>query len=243
MKITNKQIQETYIQGKRVYSNEISLTEASNIIAKATGMNEGSAYGYINIFMKIMQGAGYTRTINSYGTDYYLKNIKKDFGVEVFLTAIASIKKHLKYYEGVGKSSQPKIHNILKKHTEEIALSSIFNEISNNLRGQTLLSLSDNSEIRKSRLKVATKKPRELEVKTKVYIRNPDVVAEVLNRANGICEKCNSHAPFKRAKDNTPYLEVHHKIHLANGGDDTIENTLALCPNCHRELHYGSEST
>ncbi|CAB5502903.1 5-methylcytosine-specific restriction enzyme A [Bathymodiolus thermophilus thioautotrophic gill symbiont] len=243
MKITNEQIQETYIQGKRVHSNEISLKEASNIIAEATGMKEGSAHVYVNTFIKIMLGTGYKRTINSYGVDYYLKNIKKDFDIEILLTAIASIKKHLEYYEGVGKSSQPKIHNILKKYTQEMALSPIFNEISNNLRSQTLLSSLDSSETRKSRLKVAVKKPQELEVITKVYIRNPDVVAETLNRANGICEKCNHPAPFKRAKDNTPYLEVHHKIHLANGGYDTIENTLALCPNCHRELHYGSENT
>jgi len=30
---------------------------------------------------------------------------------------------------------------------------------------------------------------------------------------------------------------------LANGGSDTIENTIALCPNCHREFHYGINST
>jgi 5-methylcytosine-specific restriction protein A len=28
---------------------------------------------------------------------------------------------------------------------------------------------------------------------------------------------------------------------LASGGPDTPENTAALCPNCHRSLHYGSD--
>ncbi|WP_425484228.1 HNH endonuclease [Desulfobacter latus] len=23
------------------------------------------------------------------------------------------------------------------------------------------------------------------------------------------------------------------------GGKDTIENTIAICPNCHRKRHYG----
>ncbi|WP_429628901.1 HNH endonuclease [Tunturiibacter psychrotolerans] len=34
-----------------------------------------------------------------------------------------------------------------------------------------------------------------------------------------------------------PYLECHHIVWLARGGDDTIENTVAMCPNCHRRMH------
>ncbi|MDU6483465.1 MAG: HNH endonuclease [Paeniclostridium sordellii] len=26
-------------------------------------------------------------------------------------------------------------------------------------------------------------------------------------------------------------------VWLSKGGDDTIENTAALCPNCHRKMH------
>jgi 5-methylcytosine-specific restriction protein A len=76
-------------------------------------------------------------------------------------------------------------------------------------------------------------------VQTAVHLRNADVVAEVLIRANGTCERCGKNAPFLRAKDGTPYLEVHHKEKLANGGDDTVENAIALCPNCHRREHFG----
>ena len=70
-------------------------------------------------------------------------------------------------------------------------------------------------------------------------MRNPNVIIEVLSRAGGICERCNKQAPFIKKKDNTPYLEVHHKIMLSDGGEDTVENAIALCPNCHRELHFG----
>jgi len=70
-------------------------------------------------------------------------------------------------------------------------------------------------------------------------MRNPDVIAEVLERANGICEYCGNPAPFNRASDGTPYLEIHHKKPLSQGGDDSVENAVALCPNCHREDHFG----
>ena len=74
---------------------------------------------------------------------------------------------------------------------------------------------------------------------SKVYRRNPDVIAEVLHRALGKCEGCLSPAPFERASDGSPYLEVHHRILLSQGGEDTVANAFALCPNCHRKLHFG----
>ncbi|WP_394197849.1 HNH endonuclease [Litoreibacter albidus] len=66
------------------------------------------------------------------------------------------------------------------------------------------------------------------------------MVAAVLNFANGKCEKCGSEAPFVRA-DGTPFLEVHHVRFLAEGGPDTIDNAVGLCPNCHRACHYSKE--
>ncbi|RZD20310.1 HNH endonuclease signature motif containing protein [Pseudoalteromonas sp. MEBiC 03485] len=99
--------------------------------------------------------------------------------------------------------------------------------------------LNSSKEAREERLRKSSKKPEKLTVTTTFFKRNPDVVAEALIRANGVCQGCNQPAPFIRRKDGTPYLEVHHKIKLANGGDDTVENTIALCPNCHREEHFG----
>lgn len=74
---------------------------------------------------------------------------------------------------------------------------------------------------------------------TTVYDRSPSVRAWVLKRSKAICELCNQAAPF--VKDNgLPFLEVHHVITLANGGSDSVDNCVALCPNCHRALHYAS---
>jgi len=92
---------------------------------------------------------------------------------------------------------------------------------------------------RKERLKTAPKKPKVIEITHRVFERNPDVIVEVLERAKGSCERCEKAAPFVRKSDRIPFLEVHHKIPLAQGGEDTVENAVALCPNCHREMHYG----
>lgn len=92
---------------------------------------------------------------------------------------------------------------------------------------------------RKARLASAPRLPKRIEVVTSIFDRNPDVVAEVLSRASGVCEGCTKPAPFVRRSNGSPYLEVHHRTPLAVGGEDTVENALALCPNCHRAAHYG----
>lgn len=75
---------------------------------------------------------------------------------------------------------------------------------------------------------------------TPTYERDPAVKAWVLSNASGFCEVCREIAPFTNYQDQA-YLEVHHMKLLAEGGADTIQNAIALCPNCHRKLHYAKE--
>ena len=88
----------------------------------------------------------------------------------------------------------------------------------------------------KAKASKSTPKPGSRVATTTSYQRDPNVVNYTLKRANGICELCEQPAPFKK-KNGDPYLEVHHVVQLANDGDDTINNTVALCPNCHRRMH------
>jgi 5-methylcytosine-specific restriction enzyme A len=89
----------------------------------------------------------------------------------------------------------------------------------------------------KKHLDKAPKEASAVQTTTKTYYRNPYVVEYVRRRSNGICELCDSTGPFIIG-DGLPFLEVHHVKWLAEGGDDTVENTVALCPNCHRKMHF-----
>lgn len=100
-------------------------------------------------------------------------------------------------------------------------------------------SSKDSSESRKKRLANAPKYPEKVQVISSGFIRNSDVIVDVLDRAKGKCELCGHDAPFYRASDGSPYLEVHHWITLAEGGEDTAQNAGALCPNCHKQAHFG----
>lgn len=71
-----------------------------------------------------------------------------------------------------------------------------------------------------------------------IYQRSAQVKHYVLLRAAGRCESCGKSAPFLR-KDGTPYLEPHHINRLSDGGLDHPRYVGAVCPACHREIHYG----
>lgn len=89
----------------------------------------------------------------------------------------------------------------------------------------------------KKRLENAPKKASKVQTAIKSYYRNPYVAEYVKRRAGGRCELCANYGPFIVAKG-FPFLEVHHVKWLSDGGEDTIENTVALCPNCHRKMHF-----
>lgn len=153
MEITNEQIQETYIQGKLVLSESVSLSNAVRNVAQKTSMNEGSARDYINTLQKLIKGQSYTRTINAYGTEYCLSKIHEEFDRQILLNAVTSVKKHLQYYQGVGKSSQPKIQRILHKYQQVSNKVVTAEALYSNFQNQVENSLSDTKKDRQARLK------------------------------------------------------------------------------------------
>lgn len=88
---------------------------------------------------------------------------------------------------------------------------------------------------------IGNDKPQKIVATSNIFLRDPKVKAFILKRAGGRCECCTAPAPFKTFQG-LDYLEVHHMKMLAEGGSDKVENAVALCPNCHRALHYASNA-
>jgi HNH endonuclease/EVE domain len=72
-----------------------------------------------------------------------------------------------------------------------------------------------------------------------VFERDPLVIAIAKVRAEFQCEVAGCAHPSFNGKDRKPYREVHHIQPLADGGVDTIDNVVCLCPSHHREAHFG----
>ena len=135
--------------------------------------------------------------------------------------------KGLKPAKHIGEKNTQILERMVKENlTEKILLENFDKIVQNELKKDTIPLPNGN------------KHPSISEVTTHLFQRDPKVKAWILKQSNGKCELCQNNAPFI-GKDGFPYLEVHHIKPLADGGSDTIHNTVALCPNCHRMIHYG----
>jgi 5-methylcytosine-specific restriction protein A len=100
----------------------------------------------------------------------------------------------------------------------------------------------DLATLRRRAYEAANPSPDRRGAAISVFDRSRHVRDYVLARANGHCEGCTRPAPFNRA-DGSPYLDVepHHIRRLSDGGPDDPRYIIALCPNCHRQVHFGAD--
>lgn len=75
---------------------------------------------------------------------------------------------------------------------------------------------------------------------TQEYSRSQAIKEYVKTRANGACEGCGDPAPFT-SKTGKPYFHAHHIYELSEGGPDSPDSVVALCPNCHYRVHHGED--
>lgn len=222
----------------KVYDGVFTFEQAATQLRDDHGLNVNSARDFLVQYRCMLRGEVYKRTQSSLALSYFLPQILATRGQDAANSAVLATWKHIEYYESIQKTRLLKLRATLSQfeaklqgplpneaHTAKFAIA-----VADSLR--------DLSAHRKARLKVAPTKPTKVVATTVVYRRNPDVVAEVLLRAKGHCELCGNPAPFKRRSTGEPYLEVHHKVQLAHGGDDTVSNAVAACPNCHRREHF-----
>jgi 5-methylcytosine-specific restriction enzyme A len=177
-------------------------------------------------------------TIAARAWHLFLSDIAKD-GAGPLSVALDAFLSHIIYLQSKTKGPEAPLHDVHDEFTNLLKGMAVHESIQETLETAVERALKAPAQERRQRLASANRKPEHIVVLTRAFRRNPDVIAEVLLRADGSCEGCRKPAPFMRP-DGRPYLEVHHRQRLADGGEDSVENAIALCPNCHREHHYGT---
>ena len=235
--LTTDQIKCAYSAAVQVMNHGFSVKQGV-VQLVSEGVGATYAQDLITVYRCMRLGRCYHRTINVEATDYFLRQLFKDGGADYLSLAISATHQHIHYYEKLQKLTLHRKRKVVAD-LEHLLDGSVMSHLAA-FEGQVEAALKDSSEARKARLASrASLIPQKVVLTSTIFVRNPDVVAEALHRAAGVCEACTQPAPFTRKSNGTPYLEVHHKIRLADGGLDTLENAIALCPNCHRASHYG----
>jgi 5-methylcytosine-specific restriction protein A len=238
-KITKEQVCIAYEVSRKVFSKETSRTEGIGSLVSEHNLNKATSGDFIQCFKCMLEGRVFQRAMSQSAMDYFLGEIYSDFSSNYLQNSVRALDLHIDYWESHYQTNAISMRKISSKYKEILEKGRTSEFYQNKLISEVQESLTLSREERLIRISASEAKPKRLSVNPIVYQRNPDVVAESLARSDGKCERCKNKAPFNRLKDGTPYLEVHHVIRLADGGLDVLDNTLAVCPNCHRELHFG----
>lgn len=86
------------------------------------------------------------------------------------------------------------------------------------------------------------RKPTRKTTSQLTFDRDPLVVSIARKRVNHSCEIPDCASLPIALSNGENFIEVHHILPLASGGEDTIENVACLCPNHHREIHLGKHA-
>jgi 5-methylcytosine-specific restriction enzyme A len=231
-------IEAAFEHAAKVFDGVFTFEQAAARLRDEHGLNVNSARDFLVQYRCMLRGEVYKRTQSSLALSYFLPQILTTRGRDAANNAVLATWKHIEYYESIEKTRLLKLRATLSQFEAQLKEPLRQETHTAKLAIAVADSLRDSSAARKARLAVASTKPSKFIATIIVYQRNPDVVAEVLLRAKGHCELCGSPAPFKSRSTGEPYLEVHHKVQLAHGGDDTVSNAVAACPNCHRREHF-----
>lgn len=237
--ITLAQIKAAFALAAQVYDGDVKPEVAAVRLRDEFDLNINSARDFLAQFRCMMRGEVFKRTQSATALRYFLPQILTERGRDAAANAVVAVWRHIEYYEDIEKTRLLQLRSIVTGFEKALSGPLPIEVHEGKLGADVRLSQRDSSAARIKRLAKASKTPIVAIATTTVFLRNSDVVVEVLERAAGICERCKKPAPFVRKTDQSPYLEVHHKLQLAQGGEDTVENAVALCPNCHRREHYG----
>lgn len=233
-------IEAVFTISKRVFNGELSQTEGARQLNEKHGVNINSAKIMIAVYGKMVRGLEFKRALSASDMSYYLNHIMSEGSASSLTNSVAALWKHIIYYEAknnVALKSLRELHSSYLDFSKSIIS---LNDLNDSFDKAVEKAIKTPKDERQKSITKWSVIPKTKAVVVNVYERNPYVVAEVLDRANGTCERCNAVAPFTRKRDGSLYLEAHHIMRLADGGEDTVNNVIALCPNCHRELHFGN---
>lgn len=222
-KITDKMIEKSYKVGKQFYKKQVSLKDGTKLLAEM-GMNQNSAVDYVYNYSNLIQGKLFTRTMSSYATEYYLKKINEENGINGLENALLSLSQHIDYYEEKSGSPVKKRKEIYYKYLKQL----------NNNYDQIIYADELSPEAKYSEGKAK-------KVLVNSFERNPIARKKCIEHYGLNCQVCNFNFKDKFGKLGNNFIHVHHKINIALIGDEysvnPITDLIPVCPNCHAMLH------
>ena len=221
--ITSAQYVPAYKFGHAVHGGTLDSSDAIALL-RLHGMNEASASFSVGNLRQMINGSSYGRAMSVEQTRHFIMALYRDNGIKGLQNAVAALALHLPHLRKSNHNDCPGLSELLRQ-------------------SQDLLTLPPSEENAIDDLITPPEgivTPKRTERKTKIFLRDPRVRIAVVQRSKGKCEYCGE--PGFVMPNGKHYIETHHIISLGQDGPDTIDNVIGLCPEHHRQAHYGCDS-
>ncbi|MFC1621238.1 HNH endonuclease, partial [Candidatus Omnitrophota bacterium] len=208
-----------YYQGDR-WKRENRYYFGCGVVGEIESRDDGQTY-----FAKILEGQPFPNKVPIYMPDG--KNFYESIG-----------------HEHVRNKSNPSWQNSIRK----ISLQAYNTILQTALIRTDIFSDSSSIEVQLDAISILKKlnqkyrklNPLQKHKKIEAHLDRGVAVTKALKRIlKPICQVCNNECFEKRNGDK--YIEAHHikEISTTSIGSLCTDNIILVCPNCHREIHYG----
>jgi 5-methylcytosine-specific restriction enzyme A len=185
VQITTAQIEAAYSVAVKVDDGAITIEAGATQLRDQHGLNINSARDFIGNYRLMLRGQVFKRSLSAAALDYFPCGIARDRGPDATARAVSATWKHIAYYEGIEDTRSAKLRSVLEKFETSLSGPLPISIHESHFEAEVAQSLRDSATARRARLQKASKTPAVIVSTTRVYVRNPDVVAEVLDRSRG----------------------------------------------------------
>lgn len=221
-KIGNREIVVLYKTAEKYHKHEITFKEATEALEKEN-INKNTASDYLHNYSKLVNGIGFTRTMNIAATRYFLEKISETKGYEILQKALLSLSLHIEYYEDISGSKVKKRNEILNEYLAKygISLDNYFGE----------------EELEEKLVEGASKS-----IKVNIYERNPLARKKCIEHHGCKCSVCGFDFEKAFGEDiGKGFIHVHHLLEISaikkEYAVDYKNDLIPICPNCHAMIH------
>jgi hypothetical protein len=134
--ITTEMIKQCYIAWKKIYNGEISRIDGIKKLHNDFDWKENVAAGHINNLKHLCNGEEYKFIMKESDTDYYISQLKNDYGDDVYQNTLLARKKHdefriwLKKYQNEKNKNQRTVKITNRVHPDSTPATSKNNSFS-----------------------------------------------------------------------------------------------------------------
>ena len=237
MQILNSLVPEIYGIVKQVIDGSVRRKEGISLLAQRSGINDSTAGDFIHMMRRMLDGKRFTRNSSAYITEYFLVQIRGDYGEDSFQKALTALEQHINYYSEI-------------RHTPLITLKAVYNKYrpiipsieASDEQDQDIIATQLNTQkwskerIVETLKQLPLKTSQQVTINGKRFSRDNYTIA-LLKKLRGF--KCQICGTTIQKKDGSFYIEAAHIISKRERGQETPSNILILCPNHHKEFDYG----